>query len=68
MAEWFPISVELQSPHPGHQEHLCVAKAVGYLKSNLEDYKKLVKNAKYLCKQCGRSAGSAENLCDPEPL
>lgn len=68
MAEWFPIDLELQSPHPGHEEHLCVAKSVGYLKTNLDDYKKLVKNPKYVCKECGRVAASDKNLCDPEPL
>ena len=68
MAEWFPIDLELKSPHPGHQEHLCVAKSVGYLKTNLEDYKKLVRNPKYVCRECGRTAVSDKNLCDPEPL
>ena len=68
MAEWFPIDVRLQTPHPGHEEHLCVAQSVGYVKSNLEGYKKLVKNAKYVCKECGRAAEDAKNLCTPEPL
>jgi len=68
MAEWFPIDLELKSPHPGHEEHLCVAKSVGYLKTNLDDYKKLVQNPKYVCKECGRAAASDKNLCDPEPL
>ena len=68
MAEWFPLDVELQAPHPGHQDHLCVGHAVGYLHTNLEDYKKLVRNARFICKQCGRTAADAKNLCDPDPL
>jgi hypothetical protein len=68
MAEWFPLDVELQTPHPGHQEHLCVAHAVGYLHTNLDGYKKLVRNPKFVCKQCGRTAASSDNLCDPDPL
>jgi hypothetical protein len=68
MAEWFPIPIELQGPHEGHEEHLCVAHAVRYLQTNLEGYKKLVRNPKYICKECGRAAAKAENLCEPEAL
>jgi hypothetical protein len=28
----------------------------------------LVKNAKYICNECGRAAAKAENLCAPERL
>lgn len=68
MAEWFPIDVKLQNPHPGHEDHLCVAKALGYVKNNLEDYKGLVRDSKFVCKECGRTAASAKNLCAPEAL
>ena len=34
----------------------------------LEEYKKLVRNPKYVCRQCGRAAAEAENLCDPVSL
>jgi len=55
-------------PHPAHEEHLCLLQNVGYLKSNLDDYKKLVKDAKFVCKGCGRTAASEKNLCAPEKL
>ena len=68
MAEWFPIPIELTTPHKGHEECLCVAHAMNYIKTNLEDYKKLVRNSKFVCKECGRTAADEKNLCDPEPL
>ncbi len=52
-------------PHPGHEKHLC--KLVED-KTPTEKLKPLVKNAKYICKGCGRVAAKAENLCSPEPL
>jgi hypothetical protein len=68
MAEWFPLPIELQTPHQGHEAHLCVAHNVGWVKSNLEEYKKLVRNGKFVCKECGRVAAEAKSLCEPEPL
>jgi hypothetical protein len=41
---------------------------VGYVTSNLGDYKKLVSNPKFVCKNCGRTAVSDKNLCAPEKL
>jgi transposase-like protein len=35
---------------------------------NLEEYKRLVRNAKFVCKSCGRTAENRVNLCEPEPL
>ncbi len=55
-------------PHPAHDEHLCYLQNLGYIESNLEDYKKLVKNPKYVCKNCGRAAAEEKNLCNPEKL
>ena len=52
-------------PHAGHEKHLC--KLVED-KTPTEKLKPLVKNAKYICKGCGRVAAKAENLCAPEPL
>jgi hypothetical protein len=34
----------------------------------IEKIKPLVKDAKYICKGCMRSAAKAENLCAPEKL
>ncbi|MBN2106098.1 MAG: hypothetical protein JW832_01625 [Deltaproteobacteria bacterium] len=38
------------------------------LKENLQEYKKLVRDARFVCKKCGRAAKDAERLCKPAPL
>lgn len=68
MAEWFPLPGEFQSPYSGHGKHLCVAQAVKYLETNLEDYKNMVRDGKFVCKNCGRVANKAEYLCNPDAL
>jgi transposase-like protein len=55
-------------PHPKHEEHLCYLQNLGYVQSNLKDYKKLVTNSRFVCKNCGRTAASDKNLCAPEKL
>ena len=62
------ISYKIEMPHPEHEKHLCYLENVGYVKTNLEEYKKLVKEAKFVCKQCGRAAAAEENICYPEKL
>lgn len=59
---------EIKMPHAAHEEHLCLLENVGYLKSNLEDYKKLVRNPKFICRNCGRVATNEKNLCSPDKL
>ncbi len=59
---------EIKMPHPSHEQHLCLLQNVGYLNSNLEQYKKLVKEGKYVCQNCGRVAANEKNLCAPEKL
>ncbi len=59
---------EIKMPHPAHELHLCLLQNVGYLTLNLDEYKKLVKEGKYVCKNCGRVAASEKNLCAPEKL
>jgi hypothetical protein len=59
---------EPKMPHPAHEQHLCYLQNLGYVESNLEDYKKLVKNPQYVCKNCGRAAANEKNLCKPEKL
>ena len=59
---------ETKMPHSGHEQHLCYLQNVGYVTSNLADYKKLVTNSKFVCKNCGRTAASDKNLCAPEKL
>ncbi len=51
--------------HVGHEKHLCKIIEDG---ATFDEYYPLVTNAKYLCRQCGRVATKAENLCDPTPL
>jgi len=55
-------------PHVGHDKHLCYLNNIGFQVSNPKEYKELVKNAKYLCKICGRVAISEKNLCKPVAL
>ncbi len=59
---------EVNLPHPGHDKHLCFLENIGYVKSNLDDYKELVRDSKFLCKNCGRAAASEKNLCNPERI
>jgi hypothetical protein len=35
---------------------------------DLEELKKLVNNAKFICQVCGRVANEAENLCKPAAI
>jgi len=52
-------------PHTGHENHLCaMVEDEGLTKEMLP----LIKNAKYVCICCGRSAAKAENLCSPEAI
>lgn len=57
-----------EMPHAMHDDHLCYLTNMGYVENSLNDYKALVKDAKFVCKQCGRSANSAESLCKPEKI
>ncbi len=50
-------------PHPGHDKHLCYLSNLGFQISNPKEYKALVKDGKFLCKNCGRVAASEKNLC-----
>ena len=59
---------EVEMPHPGHEQHLCYLQNVGYLGTNVEEYKELLKNTKFFCKNCGRAAADDKNLCEPEEL
>jgi hypothetical protein len=54
-----------EKPHLDHAKHLCVKVETGM---TLDEYKKLVRDAKWVCRQCGRAAASSMSLCDPEPL
>jgi hypothetical protein len=47
---------------------LCVLQEEGYIESHTEEFKKLIQPARFFCKNCGRSAVSENNLCNPEKL
>ena len=51
--------------HGDHETHLCGKVSKG---TTINEYKTLVQNAKFLCKQCGRVANIENNLCEPLPL
>lgn len=59
---------EVKMPHPGHDKHLCYLNNLDYQKSNTEEYKELIKNPKFFCMNCGRSAANEKNLCKPIKL
>ena len=67
----------IKMPHPDHEEHLCFLENIGYLSSpellemgvdRREEFKRLVRNPRFFCKKCGRSAAFEKNLCEPEKL
>jgi len=54
-----------EMPHPMHDDHLCYLVNMGYNETNPKEFKELVKNAKFVCRKCGRAANSSDNLCRP---
>ncbi len=47
---------------------LCALQEEGYIQAHTEEFLKLIRPAHYFCKNCGRSAVSDNNLCNPEAL
>jgi len=47
---------------------LCALQEEGYIESHTDLFKKLIQPAGFFCKNCGRSAVSQDNLCNPESL
>lgn len=47
-----------------HKGHLCVLASNG----KMEEIKKLTKDPKFICFNCGRVADCEKNLCNPMPL
>ncbi len=47
-----------------HKGHLCVLAST----ERFEEIKKLTKNPRYICFNCGRVADCEHNLCNPMPL
>lgn len=59
---------EIKMPHPEHGKHLCYLNNLGFQKSNPDEYKDLVRDSKFMCKNCGRTASDKSNLCEPVKL
>jgi len=55
-------------PHAEHDAHLCYLENIGYLSDHFDEYKKLVTDASFVCRHCGRSAAREINLCMPEKI
>lgn len=55
-------------PPDAHIHHLCHLQCEGYHYGHRAEYKALVQDAQYLCRNCGRTAKRAENLCAPTEL
>jgi hypothetical protein len=51
--------------HIDHANHLCSIIDKG---TTVKEYSDLVKNGKFVCRQCGRVAINPQNLCDPAEL
>ena len=58
----------IKMPHTNHENHLCYLHNVGWVQNNLEGYKELVREGKYVCRACGRVSADKENVCLPEEL
>ena len=59
---------ETRMPHRGHEKHLCYLSNLKVQINNPDEYKILVKNAQFMCANCGRAAVSEKNLCKPVKL
>jgi hypothetical protein len=55
-------------PHDAHDMNLCYLANDGYQCQDTNEYRRLVKNPRYICRLCGRAARDRKNLCRPVPL
>lgn len=51
-----------------HSGHLCVLGGIMSTFDRLNDVLPLVRNPQFICRNCGRVAACADNLCNPAPL
>jgi len=59
---------DIKMPHAGHEKHLCYLNNLDYQKTNAREYRELIKNPRFYCENCGRSAPNEKNLCKPAAL
>ena len=50
------------------KKKMCANVKAGALKDDLKEYKKLVADAKHVCRKCGRAAAKPGNLCKPSKI
>jgi hypothetical protein len=55
-------------PHEGHENHLCYLQNIGYLEEFFEEYEDMVKDARFICKTCGRVAEKESYICKPKRM
>lgn len=55
-------------PHDADCMNLCYLGSDGYQCQDTKEYRKLVKDPRYICRVCGRAAHDRKNLCRPAPL
>jgi hypothetical protein len=48
------------------EKHLCKIK--DHIKEDFDEYRQLVKDARFVCLKCGRAAREEHHLCKPAPL
>ncbi len=47
---------------------LCKLVKDDYLEENIKEYIELIKDAKYICKKCGRVSNDEDSLCKPKKI
>ena len=50
------------------EKTLCALQEEKFIESNTEAFIKLIQPAAHFCMNCGRSAVSDKNLCNPEKI
>ena len=55
-------------PQDANSMNLCYLRNDGYQAQGTKKYKKLVSHPGFVCKNCGRAAHDAKNLCSPDHI
>jgi hypothetical protein len=51
----------------GDKKHLCAYKKSA-IKEDLDKFKELVRDPRFICRKCARAARDKDRLCQPEKL